>query len=130
MPITYCFDPESGILRTRCLGEISLDDTLEHFDQVASDPRLPDGCKALLDLDQLVSVPATGQVRDVVHELGRRLKQTIRFGPWAIVAERDAVYGMSRMFQVFLEQVGIESRVFRSTDEALRWLESGETPGG
>jgi hypothetical protein len=37
---------------------------------------------------------------------------------------------MSRMFQVFLEQVGIESRVFRSTDEALRWLESGETPGG
>lgn len=129
MSITYSYDPDSGILRTRCTGRVTLEDTLEHFDQVASDPNVPAGCKALLDLTQMESLPETRQVRSVADALDRRPKP-LRSEPWAIVAGRDAMYGLSRMFQVFLEQAGIESRVFRSEEEAERWLQSRDATDG
>jgi hypothetical protein len=42
--------------------------------------------------------------------------------PVAIVAPRDVEYGLSRMWQVFVEENGWETMVFRSRTEAERWL--------
>jgi hypothetical protein len=127
MSITYAFDPESGVLRTRCAGHITLEDTLEHFRQIEADDSLPDRFKALLDVSQLESLPETRQLRAATSGLGRMQKRA-SWGPWAIVAERDAVYGLSRMFQVFLEELGIRCRVFRSRDAAEDWLASPDAP--
>ena len=126
MSITYSFEPESGILRTRCAGHVTLEDTLEHFRQVAEDPALPKRYKALLDIDQLTSVPATAQLRGALSGLDRILKDAV-WDRWAIVAQSDVAFGMSRMFQVFLEDLGVPCRVFRDLDDAERWLASSDT---
>jgi hypothetical protein len=44
------------------------------------------------------------------------------------VAQRDALYGMIRMFQVFAEDQFAISGAFRDRDEAVRWLDSGAPP--
>jgi hypothetical protein len=42
----------------------------------------------------------------------------------AVVAPRDLIYGMTRMFESFsqVEKFSVEHRVFRSRDEAMEWL--------
>jgi len=127
MSLSYVYDPESGILRTRCTGSVTLEETLAHFEQVMSDPGVPAGCKALLDVSRLEALPETRQLRSAADALDQ-LPKPPRSQPWAIVAGRDAVYGLSRMFQVFLEQAGIASRVFRTEEEAEHWLETLEAP--
>jgi hypothetical protein len=47
-----------------------------------------------------------------------------RVGRTALVADKDAVYGVLRMFQAYSERV--ECRVFRQRSEALAWLAEGE----
>jgi len=129
MSITYSFESESGILRTRCAGHITLEDTLEHFRQVHQDPAVPTRFKALLDLTELESVPATAQLRGALAGMDRILKDVV-WDRWAIVAPTDATFGMSRMFQVFLDDLGVRCRVFRALDEAERWLASSDTGTG
>lgn len=128
MSITYTFDPETRILRTRCAGRVTLEETLEHFQQVWSDPNVPARCKALLDVSSIEALPPSDQLRSAAGALDARAKRAPRGGPWAIVAGRDAMYGMSRMFQVFLEEANIESRVFRTEAEADLWLASVDEP--
>jgi hypothetical protein len=43
-------------------------------------------------------------------------------GRVAVVAPSDVHFGLSRMGAVHSEQVGVAARVFRTADEALRWL--------
>lgn len=41
----------------------------------------------------------------------------------AVVTNNDLLYGLSRMFSGFREEPGTEISVFRTTDEALDWLD-------
>lgn len=43
----------------------------------------------------------------------------------ALVARAPAVFGMCRMWQTLIEQVGVEALVFEDRDEALAWLAEG-----
>ncbi len=40
----------------------------------------------------------------------------------AIVAPASAIYGMARMWQVYVDSSGWKSQVFRRKEEALAWL--------
>jgi hypothetical protein len=40
----------------------------------------------------------------------------------AVVATEDLSFGLSRVFEFFRYQDGVESRVFRNEEEALVWL--------
>ena len=53
-----------------------------------------------------------------------RLPSTVRFGVCAIVAQRDALYGVSRMFSVFVEPFFTAITAFRSVPEAEAWLQA------
>lgn len=47
---------------------------------------------------------------------------------WAFVADQDVVFGMARMYQMLRESAPYEIGVFRSMEEALRWLEGAASP--
>jgi hypothetical protein len=51
------------------------------------------------------------------------VRPRVQFDGCAIIASRDAVFGMARMFEVFAESYFRASRVFRTMDEGTRWLE-------
>jgi hypothetical protein len=77
----------------------------------------------LLDLDELTSVPESGQLRRVTREIAR-LREKLRWGACAIVASRDVLFGMSRMFEVFAADLFALTHVFRKREEAELWLAS------
>ena len=44
-------------------------------------------------------------------------------GSLALVAPKDAVYGLLRMFQALSEGQNLDVQVFRTIEEAVEWLE-------
>ena len=63
----------------------------------------------------------------VVNEL-KRIRGKIRFNACAILACRDALFGMMRMFEVLAEDSFRVTRTFRTATEAETWLVSQQSP--
>ena len=123
MPVTYEIDKAAGIIRTRCTGEVTIEEVVEHFHVLEQDPDCPSRLDVLLDVCDETSVPTSENLRHVTCQIGR-IRGTVEFGNCAIVACSDGLYGMLRMFQVFAEEYFRESYVFRTLAEAEQWLTS------
>jgi len=121
MPVTYRIDADRKIIRTQCIGPVTLLEVIDHFRQLRQDLSKPDRLDVLLDLTETTSLPAGHQLYQVSQEVGNVRKQ-LQFGACAIVANRDALFGMMRMFEVIVEEYFDATRVFRSVDEAETWL--------
>jgi hypothetical protein len=121
MPVTYKLDPVAEVVETRCTGGATLDEVLAHFRELEADPSLPEKLHVLLDLAEMTSLPDRDQLKQVTRAVDQ-LSDRLRWGACAIVASRDALYGMSRMFEVFAEGLFAQTHVFRSREEAERWL--------
>jgi hypothetical protein len=57
----------------------------------------------LLDLSETTSLPGRIELRAVTTEIAR-IRPFVSLGRLAIVASRDALFGMARMFQAFAER--------------------------
>ena|ERR1041385_4570850 len=99
MPVTYVIDPSRKLIRTKCAGDVTLQEVIDHFRQLVRDPECPEQLDVLLDLSQETSLPSTSELLAVAYEI-RRVRQRVRFGMCAVVARRDALYGMLRIFEV------------------------------
>lgn len=119
--VTYQLNPETGFLETRCVGDVTMDDVMRHFRDLETDPALPEQLDVLLDLDAMTSLPESAQLREITRAVDR-LTARVRWGACAIVTSRDAMFGMSRMFEVFAEGLFARTRVFRERGAAQRWL--------
>ena len=123
MPVKYQIDKANRIIRTRCTGQVTIEEVVNHFRELERDPDCPDHADVLLDLSEETSIPEKANLQEVADEI-RRIRGRVQFGTCAIVACTDALFGMLRMFEVFAEQYFRETRVFRSLDEAEIWLAS------
>jgi len=72
-------------------------------------------------LSEADSIPETWQLATVVDEL-KRVRDRVRFGACAILAGRDALFGMMRMFEVMGEEFFGVTHTFRVPAEAEAWL--------
>ena len=81
----------------------------------------------LLDLVGTTTLPESGQLLEVARAV-ERLKAKVKWGTCAIVASRDALFGMIRMFEVFVEGMFVRTRVFRERKDAKRWLADPQSP--
>lgn len=122
MPVTYRIDRTRQLLHTRCIGEVVFEEVRQHFAALRQDPDCPERLDVLLDLSEMTTLPATDQLRTVTDEIAR-IRPQVRFGRCAIIASREALFGMARMFEVFAERFFSETRVFRSEAEGTGWLE-------
>jgi len=126
MPVIYEIDRERRLIRTRCVGAATLDEVLEHFDALQRDPDCPEHLDVILDLSGQVTLPEADQLRVVAARIAE--VREISFGKLAVIADRDSMFGMARMFEVFAETHFTASRVFRDGNEAERWVL--DTAGG
>lgn len=127
MPIDYEIDAARSLVRTRCTGETTLAEVLEHFSELRADPELPKRISVLLDLTGIATAPERDQLRAIVSEI-KQLGGSLRWGVMAIVARTDLVFGMSRILGVFVEDAFSNTGVFRQVREAERWLETQIDP--
>src|SRR6266404_78653 len=121
MPVTYRIDGTKGIIYTKCVGSVTFAEVLDHFGVLARDPDCPDRLDVLLDLSETSSIPETHQLRAVSDRIGT-IHQRVSFDACAIIASREVLYGMSRMFEAFAEKWFHDIHVCRTLDEAETWL--------
>jgi hypothetical protein len=123
MPITYEIDAPRGRIHTTCFGIVTLPQVMAHFDALQRDPGRPARLDVLLDLNDIQTPPQAPQIRAVADRVG--FLEDLVFGACAIVADREVVFGMARMFEVYARGHFAAIRTFRRSVEAERWLDSG-----
>jgi hypothetical protein len=121
MPIAYDIDRARGLVRTSCSGQVMLPEVLAHFDQLQQDPQRSSRLDVLLDLRLLSTPPDAPKLRRVANRIGR--VTDLRFGRCAIVADRDLVFGLSRMFEAFARAYFDAIQVFRDPAAAEAWVQ-------
>jgi hypothetical protein len=127
VPVTYKFDADKRTVRTKCVGFVTLQEVVDHFRTLEQDPACPDRLDVLLDLAEVDSLPETRQISTVVNEM-KRVRGRVRFGACAIVASRDALVGMMRVFEAMAEECFRVTCTFRAANEAEAWLVSQQSP--
>lgn len=76
-------------------------------------------------LVELTDVSELRITSEEVRAIAAECYVTARLAPHvavAIIAPRDAVYGMARMWEILVEGTGWDIRIVRLRDEALDWL--------
>ena len=127
MPVTYLINHKARFIETRCTGEVTFDEVMNHFKQLEAEPALPERLDVLLDLEGAMTLPESGQLLEVARAVDR-LKAKVQWGACAIIASGDALFGMSRMFEAFAEGSFARIAVFRRCEEAKQWLALSEAP--
>jgi len=121
MPVTYQIDHARRLIRTRCVGAVTLPEVLGHFHTLQNDPQCPEKLDVLLDLSEITSLPDSDQLRAVTHKI-ESVRPRVRFGACAIVAGEDPSFGIARTFAVFAEWQFRVKNVFRTHADAEQWL--------
>src|SRR5262245_6926488 len=121
MPITFSIDAKQSFIRTIGFGYVTAAEVDEHFSQLSQ--VWPRGAKldVLLDLSGCTSLPEISQLRDVVSRI-QMLGGRKRFGICAIVATRELLYGLLRVFELLADRRFVAVRVFRNGRAAMAWL--------
>jgi hypothetical protein len=101
-------------------------EVVEHFRILEQDPDCPDILDVFLDLSEMDSLPETHEISTVVNEV-KRIRGQVRFGACAILASRNALIGMMRVFEVMAEESFRVTCTFRVANEAEAWLVSQQS---
>jgi hypothetical protein len=127
MPVEYEIDRSRKLIKTRCTGNLTLEEVLGHFRALAHDPNCPEELDVFLDLTGWTS-KATGQeLHEVTDEMGR-LSGRVRFGACAVVVSSDVIFGVARMFVSYAGSHFRDAQVFRSAATAEEWLAAHNSP--
>jgi hypothetical protein len=123
MPISYQIDPGRRLIVTRCIGNISLTEVLQHFERLISDPECPPVLNVLLDLTEMTAVPDSGQLHTAASATADASRH-VRFDHCAIVASTEQTRGIGMIWQMFAQQSFRATETFRTFEEAQGWLAS------
>ena len=125
MPIKTVVDDVRRRVIARCSGVVSYEDIAEHLD--FEEQRRGLDYRELIDARRCSTNLTPEQIRSLVRRVHRLAQAHSDFGPTAIVADSDLVYGMARMFALVNEipdetGPGPPIEVFRDVGEAEQWL--------
>jgi hypothetical protein len=123
MPVTYVIDQTRKLIRTECRGPLTVDEVLNHFDQLKDDPDCVGQLDVFLDVSEITSLPKSFELRMVSSKMVV-VRNKVQFGKCAVLATGNAMYGMMRMFAFFAETEFQAIQVFRNVAEAEGWLGS------
>jgi len=119
MPAFFEYAEADGVLRMTLAGELK-DDNLREVRSRASvvSASFP-GCKAIVDLS---NVSSYGVSSTEIAMLAQSPPAQPSIASWVIVAPTDAIYGMSRMFQMLADRTRPNLHIVHTMDEAYALL--------
>ena len=126
MPIVLQTDRPQDLTILTASGEITFAEAMEALDSFYENPTQ----NVLLDVSRRADAPVILKTEDLARifsRLSARKKNRLS-GKTAIVAPDDLRFYMSRIAEAFaeIEKLPWKMKAFRSKDEAIRWLTSGE----
>ena len=102
-------------------GDVSESDIEDYVERIRADPAADAGFDELVDLRALERPSLPPQV---LRQWARHFRDAGPVPPhrMAIVASAEAIFGMSRLYQMEREDESLQIQVFREMDEARAWL--------
>jgi hypothetical protein len=129
MPVTYTIDATRRLIRTVCARPLTFAQVMDHFRELNEDPACTGRLDVLLDVSDGDLVPESHQIGAVAAAV-LSIRNKVQFGSCAVVASRDAMFGMMRVFEVRAGDHFGAVHVFRKMAEAEIWLASQKTGAG
>ena len=123
MPVTYEIDVARKLIYTICSAPLTFTQVIEHFRALKEDPACTGRLDVLLDVSSADTIPLSSQLGPISAELGA-VRSKVQFGCCAIIAPRDAMFGMMRIFEIAAGPYFHAIRVFRTPAEAEKWMSS------
>ena len=125
MPFAYHIDKERKLVVCTGSGVVTADDIARYRMSLHADPDFQPNFNQLSDFTQVARFDlhhTSMQAEAGMSRLSSRSKR-------AAVVSTEEAYGMMRMFMSYRESAGGEEqmRIFYTTDEALCWLQAGDT---
>jgi hypothetical protein len=118
MPVVHTLLPKRRLLLVRLEGLVSVDELVEGQRSAQANGELEPSYRQLVDARDVSSF--RGRSEEI-----RRLSEHTLFEPGAcraIVAPRNAVYGLARVFEAYADMQSQQVKVFRTLPEACSWL--------
>ena len=106
-------------------GSVNVLELKEIFLEIVGHRDWQAGFKMLCDYRGIVDFAVTTRDIDNINEWQASIDAVIGDGKCAVVACKDLVYGMSRMWELISSERSQQIRVFRQMKDAVIWL--GET---
>jgi hypothetical protein len=130
MPFEYVVDASQNVVFSTYAGTVTDDDLFDHVRRMSADPRVEPGYMGLIDTTGIKSIRVTPKGLRKVREIeGQGLDaRKIRI---AVVIAQDLVYSLCRAYQILADPSRTKVGIFRTVDEAARWLgvtAPGSTP--
>jgi hypothetical protein len=123
LPIDCAVRPDEGQVIFTVRGGFTADEFIEAVEAASELPGWRPAMDALFDMTDGLGNQLSP---DALKRMARFMwASTPKLGAGykvAVVAARDVEYGLSRMFQVFMDGPPFEFRIFRDRAEALEWL--------
>lgn len=123
MPIAFAFNAPAQIL-VIAEDDVTFAEVAVLLDELLDDPRIEPGTGILVDSRKVLGAPSTPELRLIARDLAPLRDRGVN--RIAVCADSMFVYGVTRMFAVFAELIGVHVAAFREMDAAKRWLESSE----
>jgi hypothetical protein len=122
MAFSFTIDGDHGVVRFTGEDVFSSRDLMESIKQVTAHPDFQPDYDHLVDLRDVTSFePDSGDIRKRSQQDRENIRlDTSRI---AIVATSNVVFGMSRMYETFMEGADVTVRTFRDMAEAEAWLD-------
>jgi hypothetical protein len=119
--ITYRIDRAKRRVYNEAAGVVRGSDILETQRQLATDPDFEPTFSQLFDLTPATEVDVSAeQIRSMAAATAFQ-----RGARRAIVVDRPLVYGLTRMFELLLQERGGEIQIFADLATAEQWLDAG-----
>ncbi len=122
MPIEAKVDERRGFVEIVLAGDVTDSELSGAVDRFFSETwsALPLG---LLDLRDVEATDVSARlIRKAASRAESHVDPRLESGKFAIVAARDFLFGMARMYEILRSDSPVEVRVFRDRQEALLWL--------
>ena len=117
---TYTIDVPTGLIITQCVGQVTVAEVQEHFQELARVWPAVDRLDVLLDLTDQSSLPTLRDLEEVATELDAQIGPR-RFGRCAVVTP-EAIHGSMQMFEVLVGRFFDAIEIFQTESAALMWL--------
>jgi hypothetical protein len=124
MPVNVASMQNGAGLLFICTGNVTAKDLLGAKDRLLETPTRLQECRfAIVDLELASSLQLSPDEIRKIADRDRDLAAVTRPGlPVAVLAPNDVAYGLSRMWEVFVENTGWETIIFRTRKEGEEWV--------
>ena len=127
MPVKYKIVSDQKFVYVKATGEVTADEIMIEGARMFTDSEWINGFNILCDYRKITEFDLKSSDLSQIVEQDKNNEPLFDKSKYAIVADSDLVFGISRMWEILSENNLITTMIFRNTIDSLRWLNLEES---